>query len=126
MPKYDDVFFEPPAPIARVTLRHFDGHNTIDDVPMLLDNGADVTLVPRTALIQLGAAVQDTKGFKLVGFDGSTSTASVVPLELLFCMRSFRGQFLVIDQEWGVLGRNVLNCLRLLYDGPKLAWSLYS
>jgi len=46
----------------------------------------------------------------------------VVQLELLFCNRSFRGQFLVMDQAWGILGRNVLNAIPVLLDGPHLMW----
>jgi hypothetical protein len=37
--------------------------------------------------------------------------------------RAFRGQFLVIDQQAGILGRNILNNLALLLDGPQLTWS---
>ncbi len=55
-----------------------------------------------------------------MAFDGDTSLAEVVRLELLFCRRTFRGQFLLIDQAWGVIGRNVLNAVPLLLDGPRL------
>ena len=48
----------------------------------------------------------------------NTDTAPIVQLELLFCNRTFRGQFLVIDQEWSILGRNILNAVALL---PKWA-----
>ena len=37
--------------------------------------------------------------------------------------RTFRGQFLVIDEEVGILGRNILNALALLLDGPQQTWS---
>jgi hypothetical protein len=37
--------------------------------------------------------------------------------------RTFRGQFLVIDEETGILGRNILNTLALLLDGPRQTWS---
>ena len=60
--------------------------------------------------------------YELVGFDGSVSLASVVRLELLFCGRTFRGQFLVIDRAWGILGRNVLNAVPIVLDGPSLVW----
>ncbi len=36
--------------------------------------------------------------------------------------RRFRGRFLLIDAEVGVVGRNVLNHVRLLLDGPALSW----
>ena len=31
-------------------------------------------------------------------------------------------QFPVIDDEVGILGRNVLNHLSLVLDGPRLSW----
>ena len=37
--------------------------------------------------------------------------------------RTFRGQFLVIDQQVGILGRNILNALALVLDGPQQTWS---
>lgn len=89
---------------------------------MLLDSGADVTLIPQTAVKVLGVAVVPDRRYELVSFDGSASFASVVRLELIFCRRTFRGQFLLIDQAWGILGRNVLNAVSLLFDGPRLVW----
>jgi hypothetical protein len=64
--------------------------------------------------------------YELAGFDGSTSFSPVVDLEMQFCGRSFRGQFLLIAQDWGVLGRNVLNAVPILLDGPRLAWDEHS
>src|SRR4051794_21199079 len=109
MPTYDSARFNPPAPLAHVTLRNRDTGATQATVPMLMDTGADVTLLPRTATDQLGATADPDKQYELIGFDGSTSLAQIVHVDLLFLGRTFRGQFLLIDQEWGVLGRNILN-----------------
>jgi len=49
MPEYNASLFTPPAPVARVTLRNQDNGSTISDVPMLLDTGADVTLIPESS-----------------------------------------------------------------------------
>ena len=54
MPAYDTALFTPPAPLARVKLRNSDSGDTMPDVPMLIDCGADVTLIPR-ASASLGA-----------------------------------------------------------------------
>jgi len=122
MPAYDATQFQPPAPLAQVTLRNPDTGATLPDVPMLLDSGADVTLIPQAAASQLGVAILPDRRYELVGFDGSTSFAPVVQSELVFCRRTFRGQFLLSDQGWGILGRNVLNNVPLLLDGPHLTW----
>ncbi|MCW3132815.1 MAG: aspartyl protease family protein [Methanophagales archaeon] len=122
MPAYDSAMFDPPAPVARVILRNPGNGATWSDVPMLLDSGADVTLIPQTSIDRLGLTVAPDKYYELIGFDGSVSLASVVQLELIFLNRVFRGQFLLIDQKWGILGRNILNAISLLLDGPRLIW----
>lgn len=123
MPAYDDVSFDPPAPLARVTLRNPDSRDALSDVPMLLDSGADVTLIPQTSVGALGLTAEGDEAYELVGFDGSTSLAVSVWLEMIFLNRTFRGRFLLIDQEWGVMGRDILNHVSLLLDGPTLSWS---
>lgn len=45
-----------------------------------------------------------------------------VNLDMLFLRRLFKGQYLVIDEGRGILGRDVLNHLALLLDGPRLRW----
>jgi hypothetical protein len=89
---------------------------------MLLDSGADVTLIPATFADELGLIADDGERYELMGFDGSISFASAVRLEMLFLNKTFRGRFLLIDQEWGVLGRDILNLVTLLLDGPNLTW----
>ena len=122
MPRYDSGHFDPPAPVARVTLRGSDRSRAVTDVPMLLDTGADGSMIPHGAAERL--ALRDFgESFNLVGFDGSSSQASAVRLELVFSGRSFHGKFLLIDQDWGILGRNVLNRIPILYDGPRLIWA---
>ncbi len=123
MPTYDAARFHPPAPMAQVTLRNPDNNTTHPDVPMLLDTGADVTLIPKTIAERLEAHPSPDRQYELTSFDGSISLTPVVQLELFFLGRTFRGQFLLIDQEWGILGRNVLNAIPVLLDGPNLEWS---
>jgi hypothetical protein len=122
MPAYDSDRFDPPAPLAYVTLRNADNGTALPDVPMLLDSGADVTLVPRSTVGELGAELVSDSRYELVGFDGGVSFANIVWLEMVFCGRTFRGRFLLIDQPWGILGRNILNAVALFFDGPRLVW----
>jgi hypothetical protein len=122
MPAYDAVLFTPPAPLGRVTLRNPATGAVLPDVPMLLDSGADVTLVPRECVTQLGVQVNSNDGYELMGFDGSVSVAQVADLHMAFLGRTFRGRFLLTDEPCGILGRNVLNSLSLVLDGPHLIW----
>lgn len=123
MPAYDASLFNPPAPLARVTFRNQDNGNTAADVPMLLDTGADVTLIPQSFVSQLGLTIDPNEGYELMGFDGSTSVAQVVRVDLILLRRVFRGRFLITDQACGILGRDILNHLSLVFDGPHLSWS---
>jgi len=122
MPAYDASLFDPPAPMARVVLRNPATGAVWSDVPMLLDSGADVTLIPQAVLSHLTLDAVPDKEYVLAGFDGNVSRTSVARLEMIFCRRTFRGQFLLVDQEWGILGRNILNTIALLLDGPRLTW----
>ena len=122
MPKYNAKDFEPPAPFAYVRLLNPDTKGGLSDVPMLIDTGADVTLIPRFVANELSLFPSADVSYELEGFEGSTVNASAVYLELYFLGRTFRGQFLLIDEVHGILGRNVLNALALFYDGPNLFW----
>lgn len=90
---------------------------------MLMDSGADVTLVPRNSAQLLDVESIEDELYELVGFDGSRSYAPVMQLQMVFLNRIFSGRFLLIDQEWGIMGRDVLNRVRVILDGPALTWS---
>ena len=53
MPTYDSNQFDPPAPLARVSLRVPEGEKAVTDVPMLIDSGADLTLIPEGSVADL-------------------------------------------------------------------------
>jgi hypothetical protein len=58
----------------------------------------------------------------LAVFDETTSESEAVPAVLVFLNKTFRGRLLQVESEIGVIGRNLLNCLRLLLDGPARNW----
>ena len=124
MPGYDASLFDPPAPVAYVTLRNPANGAAWVDVPMLLDSGADVSLVPKDSIERLGLTLLSDGQYELVSFGGYVSLAAPVSLELLFLGRVYRGQFLLADQEWGILGRNILNTATLVLNGPQLTWGI--
>ena len=41
---------------------------------------------------------------------------------MIFLNKTFRGNYMVVDQAWGIVGRDILNLLSLLFDGPHLMW----
>lgn len=127
MTPYDAQLYQPPAPVALLTLRTLDSRDqTLANVPALLDTGADVTLIPRWAVEQLGLTPQADQSVQLAWFDGSTRSVESVELEASFQGGRFQGRYALTDQPHGVVGRNVLNYFRLLFDGPAKPWQRVS
>lgn len=122
MPTYDSSLFNPPAPVASVILRDPSTGNTASDVRNLIDTGADITLVPQTSIDELKSDLEPGESYELKGFDGQRSVAQSVQLDLVFLRRTFRGRFLIINSEAGILGRDVLNHVAIALDGPRLSW----
>lgn len=104
--------------LASATL---DNGERVADVMMLIDSGADATLLPRSAVATLGI-VGTGERYQLVAFDGTITESEAVRADLVFLNRRFRGRFLLIDAETGVAGRDVLNHIRMLLDGAALSW----
>lgn len=119
--KYDEAF-EPPAPVAKIVLRNVETGERVGDVFVLLDTGADVSLLPQIALASLGLAPLPNESYRLEGFDGSATTAEVFYLQVVFLGKRFTGKYCLIDDEIGILGRDVLNQVSILFNGLDLTW----
>jgi len=88
---------------------------------MLIDSGADTTLLPEAVVALLG--ITDTgERIPLMSFDGTISESKVARIDLVFGKGRFRGHYPLIDAEVGIVGRDVLNHLRLLLDAPAQQW----
>jgi len=122
MPSYDSERFDPPAPVATVTLLTKDSQKSLNGVVMLIDSGADVSLIPEWSVRRLALAVKEEQDYELIAFDGSVSVARSVECELIFLGRAYGGIYLVLDGDSGILGRDVLNQMSLVLDGPRLNW----
>lgn len=125
MPEYDAENFEPPAPVAYVTLRNPATGVLLSDVPMLIDTGADATLLPSDVVSQLGITAEENLDFEVQVFDGEIKRLKLAKLELYFLGKKFAGEYLLIDRTIGILGRNILNNVRILLDGPRAKWDEY-
>lgn len=123
MPAYDQNY-SPPAPVALTTWRNSETGETVANIPMLLDTGADVTMVPQVVADQLGVSPISDQQFELMGFDGNRSFARVVLLDLLFFGKAFRGSYLLSEDAVGIIGRDVLNHLLFKFDEPALEWNV--
>ncbi len=87
-----------------------------------MDSGSDLTLIPERFVKELDLALDQSTSYELTGFDGHSTVAKSVQLDLVFLGRTFKGRFVVVNFETGILGRNVLNHFSLVLDGPALSW----
>lgn len=124
MPAYDTSHFDPPAPVARVSFVNPANGMQVDDVLMLLDTGADVTVVPERVLRALEAEKEDV-AYEIEYLEGAAPDAlAAVHLQMQWHGFKFTGSFLVTAASYGIVGRNTLNRLVLLLDGPTQRWEI--
>ena len=124
MEAYNGFMFRPPAPLARVTLRQMEGAREATGVPMLIDTGADITAVPRTAVVALQEQPFASRLYEIGGLSGQSNWLSAIKLDLILANQTFRGQFVIVEQDWGIIGRNLLNQLPVFLNGPFLSWQI--
>jgi hypothetical protein len=94
---------------------------SVPDVPLLIDTGADVTLLPRHA-VEAANIEFLASTYELIGYSGPAISVPAVDAELTFVGHAFRGRFLVTDDAIGILGRDIHNRVSLHLDGPGLSW----
>src|SRR5438105_15166111 len=106
MPAYDGILFDPPAPVAIVSVRSPSSGQQADDVVMLIDSGADATVLPASLAERLPLAEEGGSLYELLGFNNSVSFSPAVTADLVTLGKTFSGRFLLTPNSWGVLGRN--------------------
>jgi predicted aspartyl protease len=75
MPNYDAAHYDPPAPVAQVTLREMTNGTLLANVTLLLDTGADITLLPRGAVERLGVKPLGGVDYELVTISKASADA---------------------------------------------------
>ena len=81
-----------------------------------------MSALPLKVATQLGSNMQDAPHLKIEGFDGVRRPAVICRVHMKFGTMNVEGDFIVLDQEYGILGRDILNCGELVLDGPALKW----
>jgi len=114
--------FVRPRRLTSVILRNPENGLEETDVPMLLDTGSDVTLVPQIYAKRLNLSV--SREFELMGFDNNKSLNQTAQLHLIFEGKTFRGEYFLIEQDYGIIGRNILNFLNIQFNGKNQVWKI--
>ncbi|CAN5736238.1 hypothetical protein BH20ACI4_BH20ACI4_06400 [soil metagenome] len=119
--KYDDSY-DPPAPFAEIVLRNIQTSQRSEKLRVLLDTGADISLLPLSAIRKLKISPTN-ETVELFGFNESQTVSEIYHLQVVFLGKRITGNYCAIDDEAGILGRDVLNEFSILFDGLKLNWS---
>ena len=116
--RYLDSFF-PSMPALVLRFGYPDEALITEPAPAIIDTGADGSLVPQNLLDQIGAPIVDSK--RIRSHWGEWRQVLVFAVDI--GIEDFRlAAVEVVGDDQGsevILGRNVLNRLRLLLDGPR-------
>lgn len=96
--KYNENY-SPSAPVANVKLRNPETLESIANVPMLLDTGSDITLLPKNYCDEIGVDVSKTESLELEGFNQTISIAYYVRLEFIFLNKIFAESFWFMTKQ---------------------------
>ncbi len=110
--------YQPPFPAAPIVLRNSEEGLRTEQVQALLDTGSDGSLVPIAYLEEiLAPPLVDTH---IRSHWGEWRAAQLFVVDIELGNLRLPGVFVVGDEQGSeiVLGRNVLNKLRVLLDGP--------
>jgi predicted aspartyl protease len=109
----------PPMPALEIRLGYPEEALRLGPVVAILDTGADGTIVPQDWLDRISAPLVDE--VRVRGHWGDWRIARVFTVDLGIGDLLLPGIEVVGDEEEdeAILGRNVLNRLKLLLDGPQ-------
>ena len=110
---------QPPAPFVHLLLRNPADNNELSAVPAQIDTAADLTVLPQSLIKNLGLAQIGT--LLIGGLGGITYTLPTYVV--LIGIHDLVPQPIKVvasaDEEWPLLGRDLLNSVRLTLDGPQ-------
>jgi len=111
--------YDPSFPCLQVVIANPDNALRTELLDALIDTGSDGTLVPLVYLEQLNAVALVETGIR--SHWGERRRVHLFMVNLLLGDFTLPGVFVVGDDQGDeiILGRNVLNKLRLLLDGPR-------
>lgn len=115
-----DASFDPPAPVVPVRISGPVGESAVV-LPMLIDTGADCTLVPASIVRGLKLPQVDSIGISGVG--GAKRRARVHAASIELAGHRVLARVVAFVDE-AILGRDVLNQVVVALDGPALAISM--
>jgi predicted aspartyl protease len=110
--------YDPPAPACQIYLNSTRGRRVVGPLPAILDTGADGTLIPLRYLKEIGATRTFETGLRSQW--GERRVVYLYMVNLRIDRIDLSGVFVVGDDqsEEIVIGRNILNQFKIIFDGP--------
>jgi hypothetical protein len=108
---------EPPAPFVTITVTN-PRRLATGRFPAKLDTAADITALPRVQVQALSLPQQ--RLLEVSGYDNRLAIIPTYEASLEVAHIRTRLEVVAIEEDYALLGRDVLNLLRLLLDGPAL------
>jgi predicted aspartyl protease len=109
----------PPIPAVELALRAPDSESSLGPLLALVDTGADITLAPLAHLEQIGAPELDEVRLRSHWGSSTMVTTYLVDIEVSAGVLPDIEVVGDLHSDTILLGRNVLNKLLLLIDGPR-------
>jgi predicted aspartyl protease len=114
-----DTSLLPPAPFVPVRLASLADHAEPVALQAKIDTGADLTVIPAHLVGQL--QLMPAGEIEVEGYDGRRATLQVYDVNLYIDQLSLPGLLVIaFAEDYVLLGRDVLNRLRVVLDGPEL------
>ena len=108
----------PPAPFLSVQISPLT-NNRSESIPAKIDTGADITAIPSRLIDQLGLVPADE--IQVEGYDRRPAAIYSYDIILRIDRLQVAGlSVIALNEDYALLGRDVLNQLKLLLDGPAL------
>lgn len=108
--------YDPSAPLIELIIQAEGGRS--ETVTAFVDSGADGTIIPLRLLQKLGARYSDQR--LLIGTTGKSQVVGLFPVTLQIGQEMIYGVAAAGYGEEIILGRDVLNQIVVILDGPGL------
>jgi predicted aspartyl protease len=110
---------DPPAPFLPVRLANLAGHSELVTVQAKIDTGTDLTVI-LVALIER-LQLMPAGEIEVEGYDGHRAVVHAYDVNLQIDQLSVAGLVVItFPEDYALLGRDVLNRLHVVLDGPAL------